>query len=105
MKKGPLSGEEKEYIKNNYQGLQIEVMAEKLERSLSIVQKFVEQLPAIQPDTKGNAQNLYARKVERGVVASTQAASMAADESRANNKDSNNTISPRYNKFIHKIKK
>ena len=103
MKKGPLSGDEKEYIKNNYQTLQVEVMAEKLERSLSIVQKFVEQLPPMLPDTKGNAQDLYARKPERGVVASTQAASMAADESRANKEPV--TISPRYNQFIHKIKK
>lgn len=101
MKKGPLSSDEKEYIKNNYQQLQTEVIAEKLERSLSIVQKFVEQLPA--KTEKENAQNLYARKPERGVVASTQAASMAADESRANKEPV--TISPRYNQFIHKIKK
>lgn len=106
MKKGPLSVKDKEYIKTNYKGSQVSAMAEKLKRSLSAVQKFVDELYAQEPQETSqttDVQNLYARKPERGVVASTQAASMAADESRA--KKEQNAISPRYNKFIHKIKK
>jgi len=81
-----------------------------LKRSFASVQKFVDELaaeepvnPAQQETQTVDAQSLYARKPERGVVASTQAASMAADESRA--KKEPNPISPRYSKFIHKIKK
>jgi hypothetical protein len=105
MKKGPLSGEDKEYIKTNYKGLQVTVMAEKLKRSLPIVLKFVDELYSQEPKTPEatDAQNLYARKPERGVVVSTQAASMAADESKE--KKDPSKISPRYDKFIHKIKK
>jgi len=110
MKKGPLSSKDKNYIKLNYKAMQVFAMAEKLKRSFASVQKFVDELVAEEPQqepetqpTTTDAQSLYARKPERGVVASTQAASMAADESRA--KKEPNPISPRYNKFIHKIKK
>lgn len=109
MKKGPLSSKDKDYIKSNYKAMQVFAMAEKLKRSFASVQKFVDELAAeelpkqeTQP-VATDAQTLYARKPERGVVASTQAASMAADESRA--KKEPNPISPRYSKFIHKIKK
>jgi len=52
---------------------------------------------------------LYARNVtENGVVRSTigtQAASMAADESRKNRKEPENNVSPRMKSHIHVIKK
>jgi len=108
MKKGPLSGKDKDYIKLNYKAMQVFAMAEKLKRSFASVQKFVDELVEEEPPKQeepapADAHSLYARKAERGVIASTQAASMAADESRA--KKEQNPISPRYNKFIHKIKK
>jgi len=120
MKKGPLSKKEKAYIAKNYQDTTPNEIADLLDRSVHMVDKQIMKLSftankekqeeelaseALSPPTESNP--LYARNVaENGVVRSTigtQAASMAADESRAKRKSPE--VSPRYSKHIHEIKK
>lgn len=95
MKKGPLSGTEKEFIDNN-QSMETEKIAEKLDRSVSVVEKYVK---IKQEDS--STHNLFARKEERGVTVMTEAASSQADE----NKKKRTVSSPkRYEGVIHTIK-
>lgn len=124
MKKGPLSKEEKALIAKNVKtnGLTVTALAEKMNRSVHMVEKFIAKLDFLkkkfedeqteEPEAESSApadepNPLYARNVaENGVVRSTigtQAASMAADESRAKRKESS-PVAPRYSKHIHQIK-
>ena len=116
-KKGPLSQKEKSYVSKNYKAKSVTEMAEYLKRSEYMVDKFVKTLsfekteevsestasqPAEQKQPK--SAHLFAKNEERGVVVMTQAASMAADESKAKRKESTSEIAPRYRKYIHTIK-
>lgn len=127
MKKGPLSKSEKKYISENVDETAVTVMATSLDRSTSIVQKYVDTLSTsakrflgtpetsvattkkepVEQTTKkeptGQTSNLFARNKERGVTIMTENASMAADESKAKRKEAANGV-PRYKKHIHTIK-
>ena len=116
-KKGPLSKKEKSYILKNYHNMTATIMADKLDRSVHVVDKFIAKMsfaadetadetaneaveePAVEEEVKP-VSNLYARKEDRGVTIMTEAASMASDENKS--KAANSV--PRYSKFIHKIK-
>jgi hypothetical protein len=130
MKKGPLSKSEKKYISENVDETAVTVMATSLDRSTSIVQKYVDTLSTLKdtakrflgtPETSvattkkepveqttkkeptGQTSNLFARNKERGVTIMTENASIAADESKAKRKEAANGV-PRYKKHIHTIK-
>ena len=97
MKRGPLSNKEKKFIDSNG-SMSTQEIATKLERSVSVVSKYVE----IQKDQQTTPiHNLFARKKDRGVTVMTEAASMTADENK-----SKKTVTPpkRYRGIIHKIK-
>tara|TARA_Y100000401_G_scaffold117513_1_gene126755 strand:- start:2096 stop:2395 length:300 start_codon:yes stop_codon:yes gene_type:complete len=98
MKKGPLSNEEKSFIESNVANYDLQVLADKMNRSTAIIQKFVDTLPE---SPKGHTGELFARKEDRGVTVMTQAASMAGDETKENRKPK---TPERFRKFIHKIK-
>ena len=102
MKKGPLSNKEKDFITENLPTFKqnIEKLAEKMERSHSIVSKFVDSLEK-QEKPKGKTAELFAKKEERGVTVMTESASMAGDESKQGRKSQ---TPARYRQFIHKIK-
>jgi len=99
MKKGPLSNEERDFIRANAKDFSsVEELASKMDRSTSILTKF---LAGIAKETTQDVSSLFARKEERGVTVMTQAASIASDE----NKEKKDVQSPpRYRKYIHKIK-
>ena len=116
-KKGPLSQKEKSYVSKNYKAKSVTEMAGHLKRSEYMVDKFVKTLSfenteevsesAVDQPTEqkqSTSDHLFAKNEERGVVVMTQAASMAADESKAKRKESTSDIAPRYKKYIHKIK-
>ena len=96
MKKGPLSKAEKYYIENNAEA-EVSALAKDLDRSESSVTKH---LKTVKKPTDGpDSSNLYARDSNKVATIMTEAASMAADESRKN------TSTPkRYKGIIHKIK-
>ena len=98
MKKGPLSNEEKQFVTDNVgQFANVEDLAENMNRSVGILQKFIDGLPPKGQDVSG----LFARKEDRGVTVMTEAASMASDE----NKAERSTSAPsRFRQYIHKIK-
>jgi hypothetical protein len=99
MKKGPLSNEEKDFIRTNAGDFSnVEELATKMDRSVLIVTKL---LAAIAEETTQDISALFARKEERGVTIMTEAASIAGD----NNKEKKSVQTPpRYRKYIHKIK-
>lgn len=99
MKKGPLSNEEKEFVRSNAKDFSsIEELASKMDRSVLILTKF---LAGVAKETTQDVSSLFARKEERGVTVMTEAASIASDE----NKEKKAVESPpRYRKYIHKIK-
>ena len=120
MKKGPLSKKEKAYIAENIKTSTATLIADTMDRSVHMVDKYVatldEETQAVSnveptettaPTSEPNP--LYARNIaDNGVVRSTigtQAASMAADESRTKRKEDKNGVSPRMNKHIHVIKR
>jgi hypothetical protein len=99
MKKGPLSNEEKSFIRNGAKDFSsIEELATKMDRSVLIVTKF---LSTVAEETAQDISSLFARKEERGVTVMTEAASIAGDE---NKKKKNVQSPPRYKGYIHKIK-
>lgn len=101
MKKGPLSNKEKEYITEHLSD-GTKKLAEEMDRSESIVQKFADSLPS-EAEQRSDVSNLFARNEERGVTVMTETASMAADENK--NKEARTPQTPdRYRKYIHKIK-
>ena len=96
MKKGPLSKAEKYYIENNTKS-EISVLAKDLDRSESSISKYLE---SIKKDTHViDSSGLYARDANKVATIMTEAASMAADESRKNS-----PAPERYKGVIHKIK-
>jgi|TARA_Y100000004_G_scaffold175918_1_gene215951 predicted transcriptional regulator len=96
MKKGPLSKAEKYYIENNTEA-EVSVLAKDLDRSESTVTKHLKTIK--KPTDKPDSSNLYARDSNKVATIMTEAASMAADESRKK------TTSPqRYKGVIHTIK-
>ena len=99
MKKGPLSNEEKDFVRSNAKDFsRIEELASKMDRSVFILTKF---LAGVAKETTQDISSLFARKEERGVTVMTEAASIASDE----NKEKKDVQSPpRYRKYIHKIK-
>ena len=96
MKKGPLSKAEKYYIENNTES-ELSGLAKDLDRSESAVSKH---LKTIKKNTEiPDSSNLYTRDSNKVATIMTEAASMAADESRKN------TSTPKkYKGIIHKIK-
>ena len=96
MKKGPLSKAEKYYIENNTES-ELSGLAKDLDRSEAAVSKH---LKTIKKNTEiPDSSNLYARDSNKVATIMTEAASMAADESRKN------TSTPKkYKGIIHKIK-
>tara|TARA_A100001201_G_scaffold86906_1_gene76597 strand:+ start:539 stop:835 length:297 start_codon:yes stop_codon:yes gene_type:complete len=96
MKKGPLSKVEKYYIENNTTS-DVASLAKDLDRSEVIISKH---LKTIKQETNiPDSSNLYARDSNNVATIMTEAASMAADESRKK------ASSPqRYSGVIHKIK-
>ncbi len=99
MKKGPLSNEEKDFIRSNAENFSsIGDLASNMDRSILIVTKFLSQ---VAEESAKDISSLFARKEDRGVTVMTEAASIAADE----NKQKKSVESPpRYRKYIHKIK-
>lgn len=114
MKKGPLSKKEKAHILKNYLDTPAAVMAEEMDRSVHMVDKFIakqsfaqkdpepEPEPVEQkekPKTTSQAFNLLARDKNRGVVVMTEASSMESDKNKPKPKQPK-----RYRNIIHKIK-
>ena len=112
MKKGPLSKKEKAHILKNYLDTPAAVMAEEMDRSVHMVDKFIakqsfaqkepEPEPVEQkekPKTTSQAFNLLARDKNRGVVVMTEASSMESDKNKPKP-----TQPKRYRNIIHKIK-
>ena len=108
MKKGPLSTKDKKFIDKNL-SMEIDALAARLDRSISSVEKYLsskdegvksEPKQQQQQNTSGN---LFARNKDHGVVVMTEAASMAADESKKINNSS--LDSRKYRNVIHTIKK
>ena len=83
MKKGPLSKKEKEFIDEN-KSMGAEDIADKLERSVKVVSRYVE---ISDTDTPTHTSELFARKEDRGVTVMTEAASAAGDESKTRRKN------------------
>jgi IS30 family transposase len=99
MKKGPLSKAEKFYIENNSRS-EVSALAKDLDRSESTISKHLKTINKDPQDPQvPSASNLYARDSNKVATIMTEAASMAADESRK-------TVSSpqRYKGVIHKIK-
>ena len=106
MKKGPLSNKEKEHIESFYKTTPVKDLASRMDRSLSIVKKFVDKLPTEEevqkeepPKQPSVASNLLARNKEQGVVIMTEGSSMESDKNRKPPQPPG-----RYSRFIHKIK-
>ena len=98
MKKGPLSNEEKQFVTDNASQFDsIEDLADKMDRSVGLLQKFVDTLTPKGEDISP----LFAGNKERGVTVMTEAASIASDK----NKEERAATNPdRFKQFIHKIK-
>ncbi len=125
MKKGPLSKAEKAFIEENLsEGMSVESMAENMDRSVSMVQKYVDKVgvedvevkdsphiedvaeevaeePAVQQEASVKVSDSIVRR--EGVTIMTKDASMAADDSRKSRMP-NNKGPARYDKFLHQIK-
>jgi len=103
MKKGPLSNEEKLYIEESHDASSVDKLAEEMDRSTSILQKFINTLDAkeTKEETKEESKTmqLLARNAERGVVVMTESASSHFDENRTRTEPPK-----RYTNIIHKIK-
>ena len=97
MKKGPLSKAEKFYIENNAKS-ELSDLAKDLDRSELSVSKHLKTIKTKDEEVLDSS-NLYARDSNKVATIMTEAASMAADESRSK------TSSPEmYKTAIHKIK-
>lgn len=116
MKKGPLSKKEKAYIKANLDSSSNTIIADDMDRSVHVVDKFVstlnvevkteEKTEEKTPDAKpsqaaGASSNLFARNKKQGVTVMTEAASSRSDEAR----NIRRQAPKRQNNMIHIIKK
>ena len=124
MKKGPLSKTEKSYISKNHENMTATIMADKMNRSVHMVDKYIDQLeyepihakrvvqadPAKPASDFSEAQkqdpaptvdssSLYVRDKNKVATIMTEAASAAGDESRKRSQ-----MPQRYKGMIHKIK-
>lgn len=102
MKKGPLSNKEKEHITTN-RSREIGEIAKEMDRSESIVQKFVDTLEE-ESEPREDVSGLFARNEERGVTVMTESASMASDKNKTNDENEASQTPDRYKQFIHQIK-
>ena len=98
-KKGPLSKTEKFYIENNIEA-DIETISKDLDRSVSLVTKYIEKTCPKTAPRIINVGNLMAKKKDRGVTIMTESASSASDSNREIKKKP----SPSWQESIHKIK-
>jgi hypothetical protein len=97
MKKGPLSKAEKFYIENNARS-ELSDLVKDLDRSELSISKHLKTIKTEQSQI-ADSSNLYARDSNKVATIMTEAASMAADESRKS------TSTPKkYRGIIHKIK-
>jgi len=115
MKKGRLSKKEKEYISKNHEKMTATIMADKMDRSVHMVDKYVEKLslePVVKDETDQpekpvtetvssaiDSSSLYVRDGNKTATIMTEAASAAGDESRKKP-----STPQRYKSVIHKIK-
>ena len=107
MKKGPLSKAERSYITINHESMTATIMADKMDRSVHMVDKYITTLE-IPPSSVDQTQtsvstpdssSLYARDKNKVATIMTEAASAAGDESRKKSQ-----MPQRYKGMIHKIK-
>lgn len=117
MKSGRLSQEEKKFINRNKNKINVNAIANKLERSVDIVEKYILETQEPEPEKPAPAPpknveegpqpieiiDLFAKKSDRGALAMTQAAAMAYDERRKQRADKP-PPSGRYKDCIHKIR-
>lgn len=91
MKRGPLSNEDKEYITKNLNKKDIIFFVKKLQRSESLVSKFIESLqekPTEQVEANEakiktmDVSDLFAKNKSRGVTIMTENASMVSDTNK-----------------------
>jgi len=101
MKKGPLSNNEKEQIETLYKGSSPEELSAKMDRSVSIINKFIEKLPKQdkKPKKESRVSKLLARDENKTTVVMTEAASMESDTTPKKREQP-----ARYRNVIHKIK-
>tara|TARA_Y100000385_G_scaffold290531_1_gene364112 strand:+ start:1233 stop:1532 length:300 start_codon:yes stop_codon:yes gene_type:complete len=97
MKKGPLSKAEKFYIENNLKSELVD-LSKDLGRSELSISKYLKSIK-VKDEEVIDSSNLYARDSNKVATIMTEAASMAADESRKKT-----STAKRYNEVIHKIK-
>ena len=98
MKRGPLSNEEKEFIVENRNDFSVDKLSAKMNRSTSIINKFIDSLPS-GPKQTSRSGDLMARNRDYGVVTMTEQASMEADT-----QPKTTTMPKRYKDAIHIIK-
>ena len=102
MKKGPLSNKEKEHITQN-RSREVGEVAREMDRSESIVQKFVDTLEE-ESQPREDVSGLFARDEKSGVTVMTESASITSDDNRAKDEDRTPQTPGRYRQFIHRIK-
>lgn len=112
MKKGRLSKKEQEYISKNQDYITPETIAEKMNRSVGVVSRYIEKLRLDKPAKEVEPQpatvekpfkagTLFARNKKQGVTVMTEAASIKGDNAR----DVNRSQPTRQKGMIHIIKK
>lgn len=111
MKKGPLSNKEKEFVQENYLDMTVKELCAEMDRSKSIVQKYVSGLSFEKPEEpvaeadpaptapSSGAGKMFARNKERGATIMTEAASARGDEAKSRPRPPK-----RYRNIIHTIK-
>jgi len=107
MKKGPLSKAEKSYIAENHETVTATIMADSMDRSIHMVDKYIATLeipPSSADQTEASvsipdSSSLYVRDKNKVATIMTEAASAAGDESRKKSQ-----MPQRYKGMIHKIK-
>jgi hypothetical protein len=105
MKKGPLSKAEKSYVAENHETMTATIMADKMDRSVHMVDKHIATLTVSSTDQAEvpvsipDSSSLYVRDKNKVATIMTEAASAAGDESRKRSQ-----MPQRYKGMIHKIK-
>lgn len=97
-KKGPLSKVEKEFI-DNAKDKDANKIAKSLNRTLRMVQSYLDENKNLTSVKKPDSMDLFARKKDRGVVVMTESASRVSDENKKKTQ-----LPKRYDSIIHKIK-
>jgi hypothetical protein len=99
-KRGRLSKEEVQYIESHADDSADDI-AKALDRSVPIIEKYMEKQRADTEDSGPKAGDMLARNEKYGAVVMTENASMASDETKKKNEQ---VIATRYRGSIHKIK-